>query len=162
MKILHYSTIRPCTKDVSVFDTNLLSIKEEMISLCLETEGIGLAASQVALNERLFVFLSEENVWNLVCNPKMTPKKEAGLVLNVEACLSVPNESFKIRRWSMVDATWYDETGTLVEKTLSGRDAQVFQHEYDHLVARSIVDRFKGQYRSGRFEAGRTRAKGRK
>jgi peptide deformylase len=92
----------------------------------------------------------------------MTPKKEAGLVLNVEACLSVPNESFKIRRWSMVDATWHDETGALVEKTLSGRDAQVFQHEYDHLVARSIVDRFKGQYRSGRFEAGRSRAKGRK
>lgn len=159
MQIRHYSIIRPCTKDVKKFDQALLDIKKEMQELCERTNGIGLSASQVGLEERLFIFQRENGNWVLVCNPKMVPQKNEGLQRHVEGCLSVPNEAFEVRRWAKVNASWQDENGNFVEEELSGRNAQVFQHEFDHLVARSIVDRAKSQYRSSRFEASRQKKK---
>lgn len=155
MNIKHFSVIIPCQRDVTVFGSELAKLKEELVSFCVESSGVGLSASQVGIEERLFVFQRTDGTWELVCNPKMKPLKESGLVKGIEGCLSVPNESFEIRRWQEVEASWQDENGQLRTETLTGFDARVFQHEFDHLVAHSIRDRHAGQYRSGRYESSR-------
>lgn len=155
MKIKHFSVILPCTRDVTDFGPSLLKIKENFIASCTANEGVGLSASQVGIEERLFVFLRGNLDWELVCNPKMKPIRDSGLLTENEGCLSVPGESLKIRRWHSVEATWQDETGQVKTEVLTGLEARIFQHEFDHLVARSIRDRFAGQYRSGRYETSR-------
>lgn len=154
MKIEHYSSIKPCTKFVSSFQ-DMQSLKNAFIEKCEEVGGLGLAASQVGLDEKFFVLKLGDGTWNMFCNPKVDFDKTAGLSTEIEGCLSVPKEVFHIRRWNKISVSWQDEFGNEHSKTFEGFDARAIQHEYDHLVARSIVDRHKGQYRSGRFETSR-------
>ena len=150
MEIIHYSKIIPATK--TVVDFNEVKPKLDILQkMCLEQDGLGLTSTQIGFDEKMFVMVRDGNLVNIL-NPAYVPMKDDGFIKSREGCLSVPSSSFLIRRWKTIDAKWQDEYGEVHKEILSEEDAIVFQHEFDHLSAKSIVDRFNGQYRSKRWE----------
>ncbi len=118
-----------------------------MIKTCLDYGGIGLAAPQIGIFERMFVIGidKEQKQWKFYFNPmwkyNLLDKK---LVSSEEGCLSVPGKIITVSRYSEITAsyeTWENGLWTRKEEILSGELAIVYQHEDDHLRATSIVDK---------------------
>lgn len=117
---------------------NMKQYRTEMMRLCREFRGIGLAANQAGLAHNMFIVmpgakLLPSNTAELVINPKWEPHPEAVSFESVEGCLSLPGRMFKVSRWSMINASWHDVSGQRKEQVLKGMAAKVFQHESDHL-----------------------------
>lgn len=153
-EILHANRIAPATKEVVDF-SEIQSKLELLRQVCEEGNGIGLTSTQIGLEEKMFVMKRSSGVdtghWINAINPSYKPIKDEGFIKTTEGCLSVPKINLLIRRWKTIAAKWYDENGQEQVETLTGMDAVVFQHEHDHLSAKSILDRFNGQYRSTRW-----------
>ena len=93
--------------------------------------GLGLAANQCGIQERVFVIGSE--YFQMVCiNPKIV-KYSAEVEKRREGCLSSPGLFVNISRSKSVDVEFYNELGELKQLTVDGITAQCFQHELDHL-----------------------------
>ncbi len=114
---------------------------DAMTETITDANGVGLAAPQVHVPLRLFVFhvpvSRAENGKALpmkaVINPLITPVEEAGKALGWEGCLSIPGLRAAVPRWNRVRLSGQDERGQAFEETLSGFAARVVQHETDHL-----------------------------
>ncbi|WP_298216422.1 peptide deformylase [Acidocella sp.] len=103
--------------------------------------GVGLAAPQVHVPLRLFVFhvpasrarAGAEIPPRAVINPILTPVEAAGRETDWEGCLSIPGLRAAVPRWRQVWLAGLDEAGEPFEEILSGFAARVVQHETDHL-----------------------------
>ncbi len=112
-----------------------------MAETMADAGGVGLAAPQVHVPLRLFVFhvpasRGEEGValpLRAVINPVITPVEEAGKELGWEGCLSIPGLRAAVPRWKEIRLSGVNEEGQPFEETLSGFAARVVQHEADHL-----------------------------
>lgn len=102
-------------------------------------KGVGLAANQINLDAAVFVMrLTGRPAF--IINPtveEMSPKK----VLMTEGCLSDPAMYLKIKRSERIVASWQTIEGERVRHQLSGMDARVFLHEFDHLQGIMFTDR---------------------
>lgn len=116
-------------------------VERMLIAAMVETmhahKGIGLAAPQVGVNERIFV-VDTGKVAFVAINPKII--KATGREMMEEGCLSIPNLGVNIQRATAIDVQYMDENNQLIEAHLSGLPAKVFQHELDHLDGKLIVD----------------------
>jgi peptide deformylase len=112
-------------------------VLSSMAQTMYETGGIGLAAPQVGISERLVVIDIGQGLYKLI-NPCVT-KKEGKQSLE-EGCLSVPEVSIKVQRAKKVVVRAMDETGKPLTLQAEGLLACVFQHEIDHLNGKLIVD----------------------
>ena len=116
----------------------------QMFSLMKKNHGIGLAAPQIGLRQRLFVM--EVNQVKRVCyNPEVT-ESSADLTEYPEGCLSFPGDECTIKRPSCVTVRYQDVAGTWIEEQLQGLEARCFQHELDHLDGITMHDRAKEQH----------------
>lgn len=112
------------------------SVKElalEMINFMDSHNGIGLAAPQIGVFKRLFVmknFRGEGSI--IVVDPVIIWKSEK-IGTFEEGCLSYPGKLFRVKRHKQIKAIWRNEKGEPFKMKMSGKEAQVFQHEYDHL-----------------------------
>jgi peptide deformylase len=112
-----------------------------MVETLADANGVGLAAPQVHVPLRLFVFHvpSSRNEGGMaipvraVINPVVTPVEEAGKALGWEGCLSIPGLRAAVPRWREIRLSGQDEDGFAFEEVLSGFAARVVQHEADHL-----------------------------
>ena len=111
----------------------------DMIETMLDAPGIGLAAPQVHVPLRLFVFHlpsdrsgAEAVSPQVVINPSWEPIGEER-VLRWEGCLSIPGLRAAVPRASAIRYTGVDCDGNAVGGEVDGLHANVFQHEYDHL-----------------------------
>ncbi len=112
-----------------------------MVETMADANGVGLAAPQVHVPLRLFVFhvpaSRDEGGMAIpvraVINPVVTPVEEAGKVLGWEGCLSIPGLRAAVPRWREIRLSGLDEDGSAFEEQLSGFAARVVQHEADHL-----------------------------
>ena len=103
--------------------------------------GVGLAAPQVHVPLRLFVFHVPASradggggvALRAVINPVIAPVEEAGRALGWEGCLSIPGLRAAVPRWNEIRLSGLDEQGQAFEETLTGFAARVVQHEADHL-----------------------------
>ncbi len=102
-----------------------------------ESKGIGLAAPQVGLNQRMIVVDVGTGLYKLV-NPRII--KKAGRQSMEEGCLSVPGIYVKISRAKSVFVEALDENGFPQKIQAQDLLACVFQHEIDHLEGKLIVD----------------------
>jgi len=109
----------------------------QMAQAMYETGGIGLAAPQVGIGERLVVIDIGQGLYKLV-NPCVTKKE--GQQSMEEGCLSVPEVSIKVKRAKKIVVRAMDETGKPLTLQAEGLLACVFQHEIDHLNGKLIVD----------------------
>lgn len=115
-----------------------LKLMEDMLETMLAAPGIGLAAPQVGISERIIVAQVEGIVYFLV-NPKIV--KKSGKEVCYEGCLSVPGVEAPVERYKDVTVQALDKTGKPVTIDAGGLLAVVFQHEIDHLDGVLFVER---------------------
>ncbi len=121
-------------KEITPVHRDILS---KMAQLMYADSGIGLAASQVGVNESMIIADIGQGLYKLV-NPVIV-KKEGHQVME-EGCLSVPGVCIKIKRAGKVVVKAQDEGANPVTIEAEGLLACVFQHEIDHLKGKLIVD----------------------
>jgi peptide deformylase len=147
--------LRMRAQDVTVFDDELARVAERMIALMHDAAGVGLAATQVGVLRRLFVFHVEDEDRVLV-NPVLAETGKATEV-NEEGCLSLGSVHVDVERPVEVTITGQDVTGAPVSYELEGLPARVVQHELDHLDGRLIIDRTDPESRREALRALRPR-----
>ena len=128
-------------KPVQAVDARVRQLIADMVETMREADGIGLAATQVDVHERLIVIdVSQERNQPLVLiNPEITwasPEK----VLNEEGCLSVPGIYDGVERATAVKVTALDEEGRSRMIEAEGLLAVCVQHEMDHLLGKVFVE----------------------
>jgi peptide deformylase len=102
-----------------------------------ESSGIGLASSQVGIEEALIVVDAGCGLYKLI-NPKIIVREGAQVI--DEGCLSVPGISIKVTRAQKITLEAQDEQGRSIVLHAEDLLACVFQHEIDHLEGKLIVD----------------------
>lgn len=121
-------------KEVGPVERMLIAAMYETMSAC---KGVGLAAPQVGINEQIFVVDTGKESFAAI-NPKIL--KSEGRDIMEEGCLSVPQILVEIKRPKIIWVEFTDEENRFVRAKLSGLPAKVFQHEYDHLQGKLILD----------------------
>ncbi|MCU1558764.1 MAG: def [Microbacteriaceae bacterium] len=140
--------------EVTDFGTELATLVADMYETMEAAPGVGLAAPQVGVSRRLFVFNwtdDEERLWRGVAiNPELwvspTPTGEADEQSESEGCLSIPGERFPLRRAELAILRGVDLHQTPFEITAEGWLARIFQHEFDHLDGVLYVDRLEHKH----------------
>ena len=125
---------------VEDFDDELRSLVERMKLLMVDANGIGLAATQVGVLRRLFVFQNEDEEVLAVVNPELVELSEETEVAD-EGCLSIQGISVPVERSLHVTIAGQDENGDDVRYELEGYSARCVQHETDHLDGVLMIDR---------------------
>ena len=125
---------------VEDFDDELRSLVERMKLLMVDANGIGLAATQVGVLRRLFVFQNEDEEVLAVVNPELVEISEETEVAD-EGCLSIQGISVPVERSLHVTIAGQDENGDDVRYELEGYSARCVQHETDHLDGVLMIDR---------------------
>ena len=131
--------LRMRANEVESFDEELVRVTERMVGLMHDAEGIGLAATQVGILRRFFVFHDEGEDMVLV-NPVIT-STGAELETSEEGCLSLGPVRMPVERPTEVTIEGLDASGAPVQFELEGLPARVVQHELDHLDGKLVLDR---------------------
>lgn len=131
--------LRMRAQEVEEFDDELRDVSERMIQLMHDADGVGLAATQVGILRRLFVFtLDDED--RLLVNPVVT-LSGAESDVDTEGCLSLGSVRVPVERATRVTVEARDVEGNPVSLELEGYPARVVQHEVDHLDGKLMLDR---------------------
>jgi peptide deformylase len=133
--------LRMRANDVERFDGDLARLADRMGRLMQEARGVGLAATQVGVLQRLFVFQPEdgENV-TAVVNPEITARsRDTGIA--DEGCLSIQGVLVPVERNVNVTLEGRDLDGGELRLELEEHDARVVQHELDHLDGVLMLER---------------------
>ena len=131
--------LRMRAREVTDFDDELAALATRMKQLMHDAHGVGLAANQVGIVRRLFVFQREEDEVATVVNPVLERGQETGL--DEEGCLSMQGVRVPVERATTVTLTGKDERGRDLRIELEGLPARAVQHELDHLDGTLIIDR---------------------
>jgi peptide deformylase len=132
--------LRQPAAEVADIDGRLARLAEDMIATMYEAPGVGLAAPQVGVQRRLFVFdAHDDRGARVVVNPRITETR--GEWTYEEGCLSVPGLSWEIVRPAEVHLTGYDLDGNEVSFEADELLARIFLHELDHLDGILLLDR---------------------
>jgi peptide deformylase len=127
-------------RPVEEFDDELRRLVERMKLLMADANGIGLAATQVGVLQRLFVFQKAEDDVVALANPEIVAAGEETTV-DDEGCLSIQGVLVPVERSAAVTIAGQDEHGRDVRFELADTAARVVQHETDHLDGVLILDR---------------------
>ncbi|OYX57741.1 MAG: peptide deformylase [Micrococcales bacterium 32-70-13] len=154
--------------EVEVIDDALRALVADMFESMAAAPGVGLAAPQVGVDARLFVFdwTDDDAVrWRGVAiNPELLispgPIGEADEEVDSEGCLSVPGERFPLLRSDRAVLRAIDLDGEPFEIEATGWLARIFQHEYDHLDGVLYVDRLAHPHSKAAAKAVRKRSWG--
>ena len=122
------------------FDDELLSLVERMKLLMVDANGIGLAATQVGVLRRVFVFQRAEDEVEAIVNPEIVERSEETDV-DDEGCLSIQGILVPVERAVTVTLVGRDEQGEDVRYELEDVYARAAQHESDHLDGVLMIDR---------------------
>lgn len=142
--------------EVSNVDGSLVRLVEDMVETMYEAPGVGLAAPQVGVQKRLFVYdLNDGQGARTIINPTISEAR--GEWEFEEGCLSVPGLYFPIVRPKEVHLTGYDLDGNEVSIEADEFEARVFQHELDHLDGKLLLEHLDSDQRKAAMKALRNR-----
>ena len=127
-------------RTVEDFDDELKSLAERMKMLMRDANGIGLAATQVGVLRRVFVFQPDEEEILAIVNPEIVEQSDETDVAD-EGCLSIQGITVPVERSVSVVITGLDENGEPVRYDLEGYAARCVLHETDHLDGILMIDR---------------------
>lgn len=146
MKIVKYPhpSLRTPTAPVLTLDKDIQLAAAGMLELMYASEGLGLAAPQVALPVRLLVMNFEgdpahKEAEHVAINPVIIDSK--GAINDREGCLSFPGLYQNVRRFKTVTVVYYNLLGEKVTMTCHDLPARVWQHEIDHLDGVLFIDK---------------------
>ncbi len=143
LPILEYPDprLRTVAKPVTVFDDRLRKLVADMAETMYDAPGVGLAATQVDVHERLLVIdVSEDkNELQVFINPEIVWASEETVECE-EGCLSVPGVYDAVVRPAQVRVRAHDAQGQVFERDCEGLLAVCVQHEMDHLLGKVFVE----------------------
>jgi peptide deformylase len=131
--------LRMKAREIETVDDDVRRLAQRMTDLMHEAQGVGLAATQVGVLRRLFVF-SDEGEDRVLVNPVITKRSDEP-VLDDEGCLSLREVLVPVERASTVTIEGLDVDGEPLKLELEMPSARVVQHELDHLDGVLILDR---------------------
>ncbi len=142
---------------VTDFGANLQLLVDNMVDTMLLGNGVGLAAAQVGVQLRLFVYDLEDGTGrHVVCNPELSEFSEETVVIE-EGCLSLPGVYVGIERPQLVTCSWQDEHGDSYTASYDGLLSRLHQHETDHCDGIWHIDRAGREQRKKALRALRQR-----
>lgn len=133
-------------------DPKLQSLIDDMVETMLDAPGVGLAAPQVAISQRVIVvrlpddefgkkeYGDHAGVLYALINPEIS-RASKSMVEGVEACLSIPGYFGTVDRHESLTIKGFDRHGKEIRVKAAGWLARVFQHEIDHLDGVLYIDR---------------------
>jgi peptide deformylase len=128
---------------VTEIDGDLVRLADDMVETMYDAPGVGLAAPQIGVQKRLFVYDISEGPFAVV-NPRIIER--SGVWTYEEGCLSVPGLSWPIERAASVHLTGWGLDGQELSIEADELLARVFQHETDHLDGVLLIEHLdKGQ-----------------
>ena len=145
------AVLRRKAHTVNKFDKDLQTLIDDMIETMRQAPGVGLAAPQIGLSQRIIVveyFEHDEDeekedapkkVWT-VLNPEIIKPSEETL-LGIEGCLSVPGLVGEVERHAAIQIKGLNRHGKPLKIKAEGWLARIFQHEIDHLNGVIFTDR---------------------
>jgi peptide deformylase len=139
--------LRLRANDVERFDDALARLAERMTELMHDARGVGLAATQVGVLQRLFVFQPEaDDEPRAVVNPRISLRSDDVEVAD-EGCLSLQGVLVPVERSLTVTLEGQDLQGGPLRLELAEMPARIVQHELDHLDGVLIVERTDSESR---------------
>lgn len=126
------------TTKVEDIDAKIAALAYSMIETMNEAPGVGLAANQIGVQKRLFVYDKGEGP-RVVVNPVIV--ETSGEWTYEEGCLSVPGLSWEIVRPNAVHLRGYDLDGNELDVETDEFEGRIFQHEVDHLDGVLLIER---------------------
>jgi peptide deformylase len=145
--------LRRKARTITTFDKNLQTLIDDMIETMRQAPGVGLAAPQVNISERLIVVeYAEEQEEEaegqpekpkklfVLINPEIV-KSSAETLMGVEGCLSIPNLIGEVERHAVIQVKGLNRHGKPTKVKAEGWLARIFQHEIDHLNGILFPDR---------------------
>ncbi len=140
--------------EVTQFDDSLRSLVADMFDTMDKAPGVGLAAPQVGVGLRVFVYnyADEKDTERrgVIINPELEVGKvsvaDADWDTEAEGCLSVPGERFPLKRADWIRVTGVDLEQRPIDIEATGWFARIFQHEFDHLDGTLYVDKLTEDY----------------
>lgn len=143
LSILRYPDPRLHTvaKPVATVDARIRQLVDDMLETMYAAEGVGLAATQVDVHERVIVIDTSANLNepHVLINPELT-RRSVEMTFTDEGCLSVPAIFDKVQRHAEVTVRSLGRDGKPAELQASGLLAVCIQHEMDHLDGTLFVD----------------------
>ncbi len=130
------------SKSITVFDQKLIDLGKILEKIMFNMNGVGLAACQIGIMERIFVANAggKSNQTYCFVNPVITYKSKE-MNIDEEGCLSIPGVFARLKRHSHLTITAYD---TLQQPFTLHADhflARIIQHEYDHLEGHLFIQK---------------------
>ncbi|MGY6502281.1 MAG: peptide deformylase [Acidimicrobiales bacterium] len=142
--------LRTRAEEIADIDGKLARLAEDMLATMYDAPGLGLAAPQIGVQKRLFVYDIGDGPAVLV-NPVIS--ESDGEWVYDEGCLSVPGYSFEIVRPKVVHLTGYDLDGNEVAFEADELLSRLFQHELDHLDGVLLLERLDDDQRKQALRA---------
>jgi len=139
--------------DVTAYDDDLRTLVADMVATMYAADGVGLAACQVGVDLRVFVFdchdSSGDRTVGVVCNPEVTlPEgKDRKLDEEEEGCLSLPGGYVPLARPDVATVRGFGLDGEPVTFSGDGMLARCLQHETDHTIGTVFGDRLSTRWR---------------
>jgi peptide deformylase len=138
IRIIGDPVLRQTAREITDIDESLVRLVDDMLETMYEAPGIGLAAPQVGVQKRLFV-------WDIGAGPEAIVNPEIvdsdGEWLFEEGCLSVPGLSWEIVRPKVIHIVGRDLDGNELSFEADELEARLFQHEMDHLDGTLLIER---------------------
>ena len=142
IRVVGDPVLRSAASEITDIDGRLVKLADDMFETMYEAPGLGLAAPQVGVGKRLFVYDldpdSREDPHVLI-NPRIVESR--GEWTYEEGCLSIPGMSFEIVRPKEVHLVGIDLDGNEVSIEADELTARLFQHELDHLDGVLMTER---------------------
>lgn len=144
IRIVGDPVLRQRAEEVTEIDGRLVKLCEDMLETMYEAPGLGLAAPQVGVQKRFFVYDIGDGP-DVLINPVVS--ESDGEWEYHEGCLSVPGMSFEIVRPKQVSVTGVDLEGNEVAFEADELFARLIQHELDHLDGVLLLDHLDDEQR---------------
>jgi peptide deformylase len=138
--------LRMKAQEVAEIDDDVRRLVQRMTGLMEDAQGVGLAATQVGVLRRLFVFVDGEEGPRAVVNPQIVERSDE-TEPDEEGCLSLQGVRVPVDRALRIVVEGLDADGAPVRYELEGYGARVVQHELDHLDGVLIIDRTDDEHR---------------
>ena len=132
--------LRQRSVECDVTDWDIAHLSSVMMQSMIANDGIGLAAVQIGVPKRIFVYRDHDATFAAftVINPVIV--NSGALFGHTEGCLSIPNALYTVQRWTTTRLQGQDLDGRAIDRTADGLEACIFQHEMDHLAGKLICD----------------------
>jgi len=138
--------LRMQAHEIGDVDGDVRRLVDRMTSLMEDAQGVGLAATQVGVLRRLFVFVNGDDGPQAVVNPTVVERADE-TEPDEEGCLSLQGVKVPVERSVRVVVEGLDANGKPVRHELEDYTARVVQHELDHLDGVLIIDRTDDEHR---------------